>query len=315
MPHASTSTTAVLIAVARLELTPSMPILARIDVSAANTAESNAKVTHINAPPFLPDFFSKAYHLFAAVKRRSPYFIYILRVEKDPCIFLELHESAVLKALAYLLHEGIIEPEIVHDAKAHGKHFAGLEQMSDISSRMSAASRAGALGVYRAQVALILCVIEIDYAAHGEKMSVTCVAAGHDAVKKVDSARNTLEDISGSADSHEIARLIGGHIRLNCRNYAVHILLRLSDGKTAYRVAVKIELGYTLHMLYTQVIKGAALIYAEEQLIFIYRIGQRIEAIHLRLAALKPTRRACAGLLGILIFRGIFNALVKGHGR
>ena len=67
-------------------------------------------------------------------------------------------------------------------------------------------------------------------------------------------------------------------------------------------------------MLYTQVIKGAALIYAEEQLIFIYRIGQRIEAIHLRLAALKPTRRACAGLLGILIFRGIFNALVKGHG-
>ena len=67
-------------------------------------------------------------------------------------------------------------------------------------------------------------------------------------------------------------------------------------------------------MLYTQVIKGAALIYAEEQLIFIYRIGQRIEAIHLRLAALKPTRRACAGLLGILIFCGILDALVKCHG-
>ena len=66
-------------------------------------------------------------------------------------------------------------------------------------------------------------------------------------------------------------------------------------------------------MLYAQVIESAALIYAEEQLIFIYRIGQRIEAFHLRLAALKPTRRACAGLLGILIFRGILDALVKCH--
>lgn len=99
-------------------------------------------------------------------RRRAVAVFYLYsRVEKIRVFFLELHESAVLKALAYLLHEGIIEPEIVHDAKAHGKHFAGLEQMSDISSRMSAASRAGALGVYRAQVALILCVIEIDYAA------------------------------------------------------------------------------------------------------------------------------------------------------
>ena len=125
----------------------------------------------------------------------------------------------------------------MHDAQAHGEHFAGLEQMSDISSRMSAASRAGALGIDRAQVALILCVVEIDYAAHGEKMSVAGIAAGHNAIEKIDTARNTLEDISRSADAHKIARFIGGHIRLDSRNYAVHILLRLSDGKTAYGVA------------------------------------------------------------------------------
>ena len=196
---------------------------------------------------FFPDFFSKAYHLFAAVKRRSPYFILYPRVEKIRVFFLEFGESAVLKALAYLLHEGIVEPEIVHDAQAHGEHLAGLEQVSDICSRMSAAGRAGALGIDRAQVALILCVVEIDYTAHSEKMSVTCVAAGHNAIEKVDTARNTLEDISGSSDSHEIARLIGGHIRLNSRNYAVHILFRLADGKSAYGVAVEIESGYTLH--------------------------------------------------------------------
>lgn len=40
IPHAINSTTTVRMAVARLELTPSIPILARIDVAAAKIAES-----------------------------------------------------------------------------------------------------------------------------------------------------------------------------------------------------------------------------------------------------------------------------------
>lgn len=48
--HAMTSTTPVLIAVARLELTPSIPTLARIDVSAAKTDESKANTNHIKTP-------------------------------------------------------------------------------------------------------------------------------------------------------------------------------------------------------------------------------------------------------------------------
>lgn len=39
----------VLIAVARLELTPSIPILARIDVKAANIADKRANRNHIHA--------------------------------------------------------------------------------------------------------------------------------------------------------------------------------------------------------------------------------------------------------------------------
>ena len=43
------------IAVARFEFTPSMPIFARIEVSAANTADSKAKINHImtHLPYFL----------------------------------------------------------------------------------------------------------------------------------------------------------------------------------------------------------------------------------------------------------------------
>jgi hypothetical protein len=47
MPHASKSTTTVLIAVAKFEFTFSMPIFAKIDTSAAKNAESKAKTTHI----------------------------------------------------------------------------------------------------------------------------------------------------------------------------------------------------------------------------------------------------------------------------
>ena len=47
IPQAITRTTAVRIAVARLELTPSMPTFARIDVSAANTDDRIASKSHM----------------------------------------------------------------------------------------------------------------------------------------------------------------------------------------------------------------------------------------------------------------------------
>lgn len=52
MPQAITTTTIVLMAVARFESTPSIPTLANIEVSAANMAESKAKINHIFPNPF-----------------------------------------------------------------------------------------------------------------------------------------------------------------------------------------------------------------------------------------------------------------------
>ena len=53
MPHAIANTTTVLTAVARLELTPSIPTFAKIEVSAAKTADRNAKTAHIMLPPYV----------------------------------------------------------------------------------------------------------------------------------------------------------------------------------------------------------------------------------------------------------------------
>lgn len=47
IPHAIATTTMVRIAVARLELTASMPTFASIEVSAAKIADSRAKTNHI----------------------------------------------------------------------------------------------------------------------------------------------------------------------------------------------------------------------------------------------------------------------------
>ena len=47
IPHAMISTTTVRIAVARFEFTPSTPILARMEVSAAKSADSSAYKIHI----------------------------------------------------------------------------------------------------------------------------------------------------------------------------------------------------------------------------------------------------------------------------
>ena len=52
MPQDMSRTTPVRMAVARLELTPSIPTLARMEVSAANTADSNARMNHIIKRPF-----------------------------------------------------------------------------------------------------------------------------------------------------------------------------------------------------------------------------------------------------------------------
>ena len=50
MPQAMATMTTVRTAVARFESTPSMPIFARIDVSAANTADPSANQNHITMP-------------------------------------------------------------------------------------------------------------------------------------------------------------------------------------------------------------------------------------------------------------------------
>ena len=55
--QAMSTTTQVLTAVARLELTPSIPIFARIEVAAAKTEDKSEKISHIETSPALITYF------------------------------------------------------------------------------------------------------------------------------------------------------------------------------------------------------------------------------------------------------------------
>lgn len=64
IPQAMMSTTTVRTAVARLEFTPSIPTLARMEVSAANIEESTANSIHIMNRPDSLDFPELSFIIF-----------------------------------------------------------------------------------------------------------------------------------------------------------------------------------------------------------------------------------------------------------
>ena len=64
IPQAMMSTTTVRTAVARLEFTPSIPTLARMEVSAANIEESTANNSHIMIRPDSLDFPELSFIIF-----------------------------------------------------------------------------------------------------------------------------------------------------------------------------------------------------------------------------------------------------------
>ena len=92
MPQAMSTTTTVRIAVARLELTPSIPILARMEVSAAKTADRSANSSHMTAAPFHTRLFYHRggdYSTLVLPSIPPPLFFKISETAKNRTLFLE----------------------------------------------------------------------------------------------------------------------------------------------------------------------------------------------------------------------------------
>ena len=140
------------------------------------------------------------------------------------------------------------------------------------------------------------------------------ISGRHDAVEEVHAACDGFNDVRRRADAHQIARPVFWHIRLDRLNDLIHDLSRFADGQTADGVARQVELGDLLHVPDAQILERRALIDPPELLTGIDSVRLSVISGKRLLAPGKPARRALAGRLGILVFCGVFHALVKRHG-
>ena len=140
------------------------------------------------------------------------------------------------------------------------------------------------------------------------------IAAGHNAVKQIHTTGYGLDDVAGSADTHQIADLVLGHVRFHLTDHLIHHFGGLAHSQTADGVAVQLQLCNLLHVLHAQVCIGTALIDAEQKLIRVDRDTLVLQACHFGLAALQPAGGAFAAVLGVIVLGGVLYALIKGHG-
>ena len=164
----------------------------------------------------------------------------------------------------------------MHDRQTHSKHLARLEQVADIGAAVALADRAVAFRVDWGIVQLIFCVVDVDDALPGEQVAVARIAAGHDAVEQVDAAVDRLDNVDRCANPHQVARLVLGHIGFNLLDDVVHHRRRLAHRQTADGVAVAVDLRNLLHVLDAQIVKGGALVDAEQHLVRVDGVRQRV---------------------------------------
>ena len=140
------------------------------------------------------------------------------------------------------------------------------------------------------------------------------VPSGHYAVEEVHAEVNRLENVARCADPHQVARLIGGHIRFYRVDDAVHLLGFLADRQTADGVTVAVQFRDLLHMTDTQILISSALIDPEQHLVAVDGGIHGIQSCHFRLTAHQPTVGTRDAVLDILIRGRVLDALVERHG-
>ena len=101
----------------------------------------------------------------------------------------ELLKCTIIQRISDFFHEFIVEIEIVHDAKAHGKHLLCNKQVPDIGSGIAAADRTITLGVDRLQIFGVLCILQVNGAIPCKQTGMASIPGRHNTVKEVYASR------------------------------------------------------------------------------------------------------------------------------
>ena len=208
----------------------------------------------------------------------------------------------------------IVEIQVVKHAQTHAKHFFRFQQMTDIRSAVTAACRTLTALFNRSVIQFIFGIKKIQLAMISVDMAVTSVTAGIYTIKEIHTTIYRFQNICRSSNSHQIGRLLNRQIRNHCLNNPVHLLMTLSYRQSADRISRKIKFRDLFCMLNTDVFKNRSLIDSKEQLIFINRIFQTVQTIHLCLTSFQPANRAVYRILHVLSVCQTGRAFIKSHG-
>ena len=139
------------------------------------------------------------------------------------------------------------------------------------------------------------------------------VSRRHYTIKEIYTPVNGFDNISRSADTHEISGLILRHVFLNTLNNVIHFLMGFSYSQTANGIAWKIKLCNFFHVFNTDVRKNSALIDPKQHLTWIDSIAFLIILIQSLLAPYKPAVCAFCRFLNIFSRRWDFYTFIKCH--
>ena len=204
-------------------------------------------------------------------------------------LLIEALEISAVKRLANFSGKIVVEIEVVSNGKSHTERLLCLYKMTNVRAAVIATSGTTAVFVEGSGVLSVLLVEKVHLSVPGKEVSVSCVTAGHYAIKEVNAHVNCLENVAGCSDAHKVSRLIFGHVRLNGIDNTVHLLGLLTNGKSAYRVSVKVKLSDSVHVLDTKILVCSALVDTKKHLIGIDGAFKGIESIHFRTASFEPT--------------------------
>ena len=82
---------------------------------------------------------------------------------QDLAVFaVEFFKATFVQRFSYALHEGVVEPEIVHHREPHAEHLLRLLQMADVGAGMSLTDGTVAGAVDGGVILFIFRVVDID---------------------------------------------------------------------------------------------------------------------------------------------------------
>ena len=131
--------------------------------------------------------------------------------------------------------------------------------MAQVSTRISGANTALAIGVERAFVESVTRVLDVHFALRSEEQPVTGGTGRENAVHHVDAHAGVFDDLFGGANAHQIARLFLREMRLNGLNGFVGEGAWLANTKASDGISGKIHTYETLGAFAAEVGIHAAL--------------------------------------------------------